>query len=123
MFDLAAARGVSIPAAIESKPGNETKVDVSTWSLLYTIAPVPAKTAPKVEPKPAAAAKPAPKKEAEKPAVTADAVQEEISAVDDEIVFDLYGKEHLNVVFMGHVGRFLTKARTEWMLNVLTRCW
>ncbi|RUS14256.1 eukaryotic release factor 3 [Endogone sp. FLAS-F59071] len=27
----------------------------------------------------------------------------EINAVDEEIVADLYGKEHLNVVFMGHV--------------------
>ncbi|KAF7723940.1 translation termination factor GTPase eRF3 [Apophysomyces ossiformis] len=82
-------------------------------------APAPEKPAaapkaePKAEPKPAAkpapkpaAASPAPKavkKEADKPAVAVDAVQEEIAAVDDEIVADLYGKEHLNVVFMGHV--------------------
>ncbi|RUP15912.1 hypothetical protein BC936DRAFT_139568 [Jimgerdemannia flammicorona] len=30
-------------------------------------------------------------------------VNAEISAVDEEILTDLYGKEHLNVVFMGHV--------------------
>ncbi|KAI8341454.1 P-loop containing nucleoside triphosphate hydrolase protein [Chlamydoabsidia padenii] len=32
-----------------------------------------------------------------------DAVTEDLEALDDEIIADLYGKEHLNVVFMGHV--------------------
>lgn len=71
--------------------------------------------APKAEVKPAAApAKPKPvKKEAtEKPtaaaaAAKADAVAEDLDALDDEIVADLYGKEHLNVVFMGHVGKYI----------------
>jgi peptide chain release factor subunit 3 len=31
-------------------------------------------------------------------------VEEDLEAVDDEVLEDLYGKEHLNVVFMGHVG-------------------
>ncbi|KAI8344076.1 P-loop containing nucleoside triphosphate hydrolase protein [Chlamydoabsidia padenii] len=65
---------------------------------------------------PAAAPKPkAPKKEAQpasaKPAAAAaaaaaakaDAVAEDLDALDDELVVDMYGKEHLNVVFMGHV--------------------
>ncbi|CEG78960.1 Putative Eukaryotic peptide chain release factor GTP-binding subunit [Rhizopus microsporus] len=72
----------------------------------------PKKEAPKAEapkPKPAAAA-PKPAASAAKPAAAAPAKkapepapQEDEEEVDDEIAADLYGKEHLNVVFMGHV--------------------
>ncbi|KAI9488110.1 P-loop containing nucleoside triphosphate hydrolase protein, partial [Zychaea mexicana] len=68
-------------------------------------APAPAKKA--AEPKPKAAASKAAKKDAaqaaEKAAEKAEAVNNDIQAIDDEIVQDLYGKEHLNIVFMGHV--------------------
>ncbi|KAI9307525.1 P-loop containing nucleoside triphosphate hydrolase protein [Cunninghamella echinulata] len=62
---------------------------------------------PKEEPKPSTPKPKTVKKEAqeaiEKAAEKADVVAEDINALDDEIVADLYGKEHLNVVFMGHV--------------------
>ncbi|CEG67998.1 Putative Elongation factor Tu GTP binding domain-containing protein [Rhizopus microsporus] len=73
----------------------------------------PKKEAPKAEapkPKPAAAAAPKPATPAAKPAAAAPAKkapepapQEDEEEVDEEIAADLYGKEHLNVVFMGHV--------------------
>ncbi|ORE08301.1 hypothetical protein BCV72DRAFT_91446 [Rhizopus microsporus var. microsporus] len=73
----------------------------------------PKKEAPKAEapkPKPAAAAASKPAAPAAKPAAAAPAKkapepapQEDEEEVDDEIAADLYGKEHLNVVFMGHV--------------------
>ncbi|GAN00657.1 eukaryotic polypeptide chain release factor 3 [Mucor ambiguus] len=85
-------------------------------------APAPAPAAPKVvklpESKPAAPAAPKPAAEAPKPKPAApkpkaapaaapkkapEPVQDEVEDVDDEVVADLYGKEHLNVVFMGHV--------------------
>lgn len=53
---------------------------------------------------------PAGKRKEAAPASTDDPTTEamdlhmEINAIDEEIVTDLYGKEHLNVVFMGHVG-------------------
>lgn len=66
----------------------------------------------KTESKPAPAAKAKlPKKEASTPpppptnTTKADAVAEDLEALDDDIIADLYGKEHLNVVFMGHVGK------------------
>ncbi|ORX52454.1 hypothetical protein DM01DRAFT_1408321 [Hesseltinella vesiculosa] len=72
--------------------------------------PVPKTEAPKVDsPKPVLppkdAAKPTPAKDS-KPAAAkpeVNAVHEDLNAVDDEIVAELFGKEHLNVVFMGHV--------------------
>ncbi|KAI9270420.1 P-loop containing nucleoside triphosphate hydrolase protein [Phascolomyces articulosus] len=80
-------------------------------------APVKKEEAPKPKkeeapkPKPAVAKAPAPSKAAKKDAAQAtekaaakvEAVSNDIEAVDDEIVQDLYGKEHLNIVFMGHV--------------------
>ncbi|KAI8073857.1 P-loop containing nucleoside triphosphate hydrolase protein [Gongronella butleri] len=82
----------------------------------------PKEEAPKEEtPKPAAAPKEeAPKAATPKPAKApantaaskaalektneiADVIAEDINAVDDEVVADLFGKEHINVVFMGHV--------------------
>lgn len=53
--------------------------------------------APKAKAKAAAAAA-APKK------ATEPVVQEE-DEIDEEVAADLFGKEHLNVVFMGHVGK------------------
>lgn len=35
-------------------------------------------------------------------------VEPEVEDVDDVVVADLYGKEHINVVFMGHVGKVFT---------------
>ena len=75
-------------------------------------APKPAAAAEPAAPKPAAS-KPKPaskatKKEAEKAvekaAEKSNAVSNDLQNVDDEIVQDMYGKEHLNIVFMGHVG-------------------
>ncbi|SAL98092.1 hypothetical protein [Absidia glauca] len=65
----------------------------------------------KTESKPAPAAKAkTPKKETssvppQQPtnATKTDAVAEDLEALDGDIIADLYGKEHLNVVFMGHV--------------------
>ncbi|CAO3594177.1 unnamed protein product [Absidia cylindrospora] len=39
----------------------------------------------------------------EKTAAKSDTVTEDLDALDDDVVADMYGKEHLNVVFMGHV--------------------
>ncbi|ORZ24169.1 P-loop containing nucleoside triphosphate hydrolase protein [Absidia repens] len=39
----------------------------------------------------------------EKTAAKSDTVTEDLDTLDDDVVADLYGKEHLNVVFMGHV--------------------
>ncbi|CAO3647378.1 unnamed protein product [Cunninghamella blakesleeana] len=67
----------------------------------------PKEEQPKEESKPSTPKPKVVKKEAqeaiEKAAQKVDAVAEDINALDDEIVADLYGKEHLNVVFMGHV--------------------
>lgn len=68
---------------------------------LYKKAPAPkppVAEAPKSKPAAAPSAKKAASKKASEP------VQEVIEDVDDAVVADLYGKEHLNVVFMGHVG-------------------
>jgi peptide chain release factor subunit 3 len=84
------------------------------FSQNIVVAPKPAPAA--APSKPAAAPKkaesPAPKKaekkaEAPKKTESPAPVEEEI---DDEITADLFGKEHLNVVFMGHVGE-LKKGR------------
>jgi len=29
---------------------------------------------------------------------------EEVDVVDEQVIEDLYGKEHINLVFIGHVG-------------------
>ena len=82
-------------------------------------APVQKEEAPKPKkeeapkPKPAAAKAATPSKTAKKDAAQAaekaaaklEEVNNDIQAVDDDIVQDLYGKEHLNIVFMGHVGK------------------
>ncbi|KAI8388026.1 P-loop containing nucleoside triphosphate hydrolase protein [Radiomyces spectabilis] len=90
------------PAAepVESTPKAESKPEPK---------PEP-KAEPKAESKPAAkpaAATKAPKKEIkeaiEKANEKVDAIEEDLNAIDDEVVQDLYGKEHLNIVFMGHV--------------------
>ncbi|KAH8552207.1 P-loop containing nucleoside triphosphate hydrolase protein [Umbelopsis sp. PMI_123] len=69
--------------------------------------PEPAKvTEKKADSKPSSrSATPKPTKKAEeaiKPEEKVN-VEEDLEAVDDEVLEDLYGKEHLNVVFMGHV--------------------
>ncbi|KAI8878977.1 hypothetical protein K501DRAFT_297315 [Backusella circina FSU 941] len=95
----AAPKVVKLP---ESKPsGKFTKIVVAPK-------PVPAAAAPS---KPAAAPKkaesPAPKKA--EPAKKVDTPKKVDSPapvedeIDDEVAADLFGKEHLNVVFMGHV--------------------
>lgn len=86
--------------------------------MLETPAPTPAAApAPekKATPAPKAESKPDASKDSKKDAEAAmgkaaekvDAVKEELETVDDEVVQDLYGKEHLNIVFMGHVGMSL----------------
>lgn len=86
--------------------------------LLETPAPTPAAApAPekKATPAPKAESKPDASKDSKKDAEAAmgkaaekvDAVKEELETVDDEVLQDLYGKEHLNIVFMGHVGMSL----------------
>lgn len=64
-------------------------------------APKPAAPKPKAAPK---ANKKEAEKAVEKAAEKANAVSNDLQNVDDEIVQDMYGKEHLNIVFMGHVG-------------------
>ncbi|CAO3664776.1 hypothetical protein G6F70_006020 [Rhizopus microsporus] len=118
------------PAAAEWKPNLNAKSFVPTFGAAPAPAPKvvklpestpapapkaeePKKEAPKAEapkPKPAAAAAPKPAAPAAKPAAAAPAKkapepapQEDEEEVDEEIAADLYGKEHLNVVFMGHV--------------------
>ncbi|CDH51705.1 eukaryotic polypeptide chain release factor 3 [Lichtheimia corymbifera JMRC:FSU:9682] len=63
-------------------------------------APKPAAPKPKAAPK---ANKKEAEKAVEKAAEKANAVSNDLQNVDDEIVQDMYGKEHLNIVFMGHV--------------------
>ncbi|CEI86072.1 Putative Eukaryotic release factor 3 [Rhizopus microsporus] len=118
------------PGATEWKPNLNARSFVPTFGAAPAPAPkvvkLPESTpapAPKVEepkketpkaeapkPKPAAAAAPKPATPAAKPAAAAPAKkapepapQEDEEEVDEEIAADLYGKEHLNVVFMGHV--------------------
>lgn len=84
--------GSSAPKAEETKPA---KVE----------SPKPAEK--KSDSKPASrSATPKPTKKADEPAKPEEVanVEEDLEAVDDEVLEDLYGKEHLNVVFMGHVG-------------------
>lgn len=78
---------------------------------LLVAAPAPKAEAPKTEAPKKAAPAPAP---AAAPKAKAPAAKKpepipepEVEDVDDEVVADLYGKEHLNVVFMGHVGKVL----------------
>ncbi|KAI8580212.1 hypothetical protein K450DRAFT_238694 [Umbelopsis ramanniana AG] len=88
--------GSSAPKAEEANPA---KVESPKPE-----APKPAEKKP--DSKPASrSATPKPTKKAEeaaKPEEVAN-VEEDLEAVDDEVLEDLYGKEHLNVVFMGHV--------------------
>lgn len=64
-------------------------------------APKPAASKPKAAPK---TNKKEAEKAVEKAAEKSNAVNNDLQNVDDEIVQDMYGKEHLNIVFMGHVG-------------------
>ncbi|KAI8097641.1 P-loop containing nucleoside triphosphate hydrolase protein [Halteromyces radiatus] len=82
-----------VKAEVKTEVKTEVKSEVKTESQ-------PAAASSK--PKSAAATKEA-RQAMEKAAEKADAVAEDLNALDDEIVADLYGKEHLNVVFMGHV--------------------
>ncbi|CAO3631672.1 unnamed protein product [Mucor fragilis] len=121
------------PSASEWKPNFGAKAFVPSFGApaaaaapapapVAPAAAAPAPVAPKVvklpESKPAAPAAPKPAAEAPKPKAAApkpkaapaaapkkapEPVQDEVEDVDDEVVADLYGKEHLNVVFMGHV--------------------
>ena len=56
-------------------------------------------------PAPAPAEAPAPKPpNDDKNPIPVAADQAEDEAVDNEVIEDLYGKEHINLVFIGHVG-------------------
>ncbi|KAL7323141.1 translation termination factor GTPase eRF3 [Mucor circinelloides] len=94
-----AAAAVPAPAAPKVVKIPESKPAAPAAPKPAEEAPKPAAEAPKPKPaapKPKAAPTPAPKKAPEP-------VQDDVEDVDDEVVADLYGKEHLNVVFMGHV--------------------
>ncbi|CEP10714.1 hypothetical protein [Parasitella parasitica] len=116
------------PTASEWKPNFGAKAFVPSFAAPPSAAPAPAAAPaaptapapvpaaadpapvlPKVvklpESKPAASAAPAPKPKAAEPAKPKKAPEPAIieDEVDEEVVADLYGKEHLNVVFMGHV--------------------
>ncbi|KAK4517854.1 uncharacterized protein ATC70_001202 [Mucor velutinosus] len=90
------------PAAAAPAPAAPKVVKLPESKPAAPAAPKPAAEAPKPKPatpKPKAAPAPAPApKKAPEPVV-----QDDVEDVDDEVVADLYGKEHLNVVFMGHV--------------------
>lgn len=75
-------------------------------------APAPAKVAA-----PAKTAAPAKAKAAAPKAAAPAPVVPEVEDVDDEVVADLYGKEHINVVFMGHVGKW-TKQKFSWLVLI-----
>lgn len=99
----AAAPAAAAPAPAAAAP---KVVSLPETPKVVKLPEAPKPAAPKEAPKPAAAAAPAPK-EAPKPKAPVkkpEPVPEpEEEEVDDEVAADLYGKEHLNVVFMGHV--------------------
>jgi peptide chain release factor subunit 3 len=94
--------------SIGSKPA-EPKVEVAQPAKVETPKPEPPKVAEKKDDSKPTSRSSTPKPAAKKPDDAAKAeekaaVEEDLEAVDDEVIEDLYGKEHLNVVFMGHVG-------------------
>jgi peptide chain release factor subunit 3 len=82
-------------------------------------AEAPKPVAPKAEaPKPKAKVE-APKAKATPPPVAV-AQEEEEEEIDDGVALDLFGKEHLNVVFMGHVGKFHFFLVSEWVAYIIS---
>ncbi|KAG2226831.1 hypothetical protein INT45_005796 [Circinella minor] len=98
---VAAAAAPAPPAPVQKEEVKPTPVEKEEAPKPK---PVEKEEAPKPKPAPKA---PTPSKTVKKDAAQAAAKLEEVNndieAVDDEIVQDLYGKEHLNIVFMGHV--------------------
>lgn len=100
--------------SIGSKPAAEPKEEELKPAKIETPKPEAPKIAEKkADSKPSSrSSTPKPTKKVEE-AIKAEEkvdVEEDLEAVDDEVLEDLYGKEHLNVVFMGHVGQYYVRS-------------